>query len=285
VTQAFLDSTPQGVRPGLAALDALHDADWAHRFERAGIEAVLTGKGGDSMFVQPADLGVFVDLWRARGWRALFCADAVRLARWNERSIWTLVAQARRRRWRPGAIDAPNPLLRPERSPGGMRHPWLQGTDDLGPAKRRQILGLVQGVMLHGPSLQTQAVAVIHPLLSQPVVEACLALPTPQLTLGRRDRALAREAFADRLPHAIVTRRSKGEMTAFYGRMIAEGLDVLRPWLLDGRLAAMGLIDREAAEVALTRESLAWRGGYVDIMVTAAIEGWVRAWERRLSPM
>ena len=151
-------------------------------------------------------------------------------------------------------------------------------------AKRRQILGLVQGVGLHGPSLQTQAAAVIHPLLSQPVVEACLALPTHQLALGRRDRGLARRAFGDRLPSTILDRRSKGEMTAFYGRMIADGLDVLRPWLLEGRLAAMGLIDREGAEALLTRESLAWRGGYVDIMVTAAIEGWVRTWERRLSP-
>jgi asparagine synthase (glutamine-hydrolysing) len=283
VTPAFLEAIPQGFRPGLAALDTLHDADWARRFETDGIDRVLTGKGGDSMFVQPADIGVFVDLWRERGWRAFFLADTVRLARWNERSVWTLVQAARRRDWRPQSVDAPNGLLRPRTSPNRPRHPWLDGIDDLGPAKRRQILGLVQGVMLHGASLQTQAAAVIHPLLSQPVVETCLALPTPQLTLGRRDRGLARRAFADRLPASITTRRSKGEMTAFYGRMIAEGLDVLRPWLLDGRLAAMGLIDRQGAEGALTRESLAWRGGYVDIMVTAAIEGWVRAWERRLS--
>lgn len=283
VTPAFLDRMPQGFRPGLAALDALHDADWAARFGAAGIDRVLTGKGGDALFVQPADLAVFVDLWRARGWRALFTPDLVRLARWNERSVWTLVAQARRPGWTPAAIDAPNPLLRPRRAPGAARHPWLEGIADLGPAKRRQIVGLVQGVLLQGPSLQTRAVRVSHPLLTQPVVEACLSLPTPQLTLGRRDRGLARKAFADRLPPAITTRRSKGEMTAFYGRMIADGLGVLRPWLLEGRLAAMGLLDLEAAEAALTRQSLAWRGGYVDIMVTAAIEGWVRAWERRLS--
>ena len=71
-------------------------------------------------------------------------------------------------------------------------------------------------------------------------------------------------------------------MTAFYGRMIADGLDVLRPWLIEGRLASMGLVDRQGADALLNRESLAWRGGYVDIMVTAAIEGWVRAWEDRL---
>ena len=103
-----------------------------------------------------------------------------------------------------------------------------------------------------------------------------------RLTLGRRDRALARHAFADRLPAPLVVRRTKGEMTAFYGHLIADSLDLLRPWLLDGRLAAMGLIDAARADAALSRPALAWRGGYVDIMTTAAIEGCVRTWERRL---
>lgn len=282
VTKAFLTDMPQGFRPGLAALDGLLDQDWARRFRAAGIDRVLTGKGGDGLFIQPADIGVFVDLRRERGWRAVFTRDLVRLAAWNERSVWTFADAALRRDWSPDAIDVPNGLLAPRRFAPRDRHPWLQDIDDLGPAKRRQILGLVQGVGMHGPSLQTRAADICHPLLTQPVVEACLALPTPQLTLGRRDRALARLVFQDRLPAALLDRRSKGEMTAFYGRMIAGGLDILRPWLLEGRLSAMGLIDRTSAETLLTRESLAWRGGYVDIMVTAAIEGWVRSWERRL---
>lgn len=281
LTRDLLETLSLGVRPGLAALDGLHDADWGRRFAAAGIDTVLTGKGGDSMFIQPADPGVFIDLHRDRGWRALFSGALPALARWNERSVWTLIGAARSGRWTSTSPDPPNSLLRPPSSPHA-RHPWLTDIEDLGPAKRRQILGLVQGCGLHGPSLQTRAVSVVHPLLAQPVAETCLALPTHQLTLGRRDRALAREAFRDRLPEALVARRSKGEMTAFYGHLIADGLEDLRPWLLEGRLAAMGLIDHDRADAALTREALAWQGGYVDIMTTAAIEGWVRAWARRL---
>lgn len=282
LTEAILDQLSTGIRPGLAALDTLHDADWARRFAEAGIETVVTGKGGDSMFIQPADIAVFVDQYRERGRRALLSRALLDLARWNERSVWTLARQARRPHGTPRTVDGPNPLIAPRRHADVPRHPWLEDIQDLGPAKRRQILGLVQGCGLHGPSLQTHVVSVVHPLLAQPVVEACLALPTGQLTLGRRDRALARQAFRERLPEAITARRSKGEMTAFYGHLIADGLDVLRPWLLEGRLASMGLIDHDRADAALTREALAWRGGYVDIMTTAAIEGWVRAWERRL---
>lgn len=282
LTSELLDALTLGVRPGLAALDGLQDADWARRFTEAGIDTVVTGKGGDTLFIQPADIGIFVDQYQVQGWRSLFSHALPDLARWNQRSVWTLARQALRPEWTPDAIDTPNALLAQRRRPDVPRHPWLEQIQDLGPAKRRQILGLVQGCGLHGPSLQTQAISVIHPLLTQPVIEACLALPVSQLTLGQRDRALAREAFSDRLPKAITSRRSKGEMTAFYGHLIADGLNVLRPWLLDGRLAAMGLIDHENAAAALTRDSLAWRGGYVDIMVTAAIEGWVRAWEQRL---
>src|SRR5690606_14688207 len=127
-------------------------------------------------------------------------------------------------------------------------HPWLDAASDLGPAKRYQIAGVINGVTFSGPSLQSQTVELVHPLLAQPVVETCLALSAEQLTLGRRDRALARETFRDRLTPEIAERRSKGEMTAYYGRRLAMSLNVIRPWLLDGRLASEGLIVRETVE-------------------------------------
>lgn len=72
-------------------------------------------------------------------------------------------------------------------------------------------------------------------------------------------------------------------MTRIYGRMVLDNLTFLRSWLLEGRLATMGLIDLEKADRLLDRDTLMWRGGYGSIIVPAAIEGWVRRWERRLS--
>ncbi|WP_183212682.1 asparagine synthase-related protein [Brevundimonas variabilis] len=281
VTPALLQSMPHGIRPALAGLDGLHDADWASRFRRAGVEAVLTGKGGDSLFIQPANTLVYQDVWHSLGWRALGSPALPRLSRWTERSVWSLVSEAIRR---PPPTRNQNALLRPLPSGDRAQHPWMTDIDHLAPGKVYQIAGLVNALQFHGRSLQSEAVDVLHPLLAMPVVELCLSLSTPALTCGRRDRGLARLAFTDRLPKSILDRRSKGEMTAFYGHMIAGGLDVLRPWLLDGRLAEEGLIDRDRASVLLTPESLIWRGGYVEIMLTAAFEGWVRHWEAILSP-
>jgi asparagine synthase (glutamine-hydrolysing) len=115
-------------------------------------------------------------------------------------------------------------------------------------------------------------------------VEVALGLPTAQLVTGARERGLARLAFRDRIPEAILERRTKGEMSAVYGQMVARNLDLLRPFLLEGRLARAGLLDRAAFETALTYDSLVWQGTYGTIMATATIEGWVRHWGERLSP-
>lgn len=270
-------------RPGINGLDVHHDLDWAQRVKDAGATAIMTGKGGDSIFLQGATTDVFTDLWRSRGLRSLLHPDVLNLAALNEISIWSMVGEARRYHRegnRPPLRD--DGLLKPLAG-GRPPHPWLAAGDDIGPAKRLQIAGVIDNISRHAPSLQTETIDVLNPLCAQPVIEACLSIPAPMMTLGGRDRGLARHAFRDRLPELIVKRRSKGNLTRIYGRMILDSLDVLRPWLLDGRLAATGILDRASAEILLTRESLMWRGHYGEIMVAAAFEGWVRTWEARLA--
>lgn len=282
ITEAALERISGDVRPGVNALDVHHDLDWARRLTEAGCSAVMTGKGGDSVLV-PSTPDVFTDLWMAKGFRALLSPDVPRLAASTEVSVWTLYRSARRHDIAPGPLPRRDPALLAAAIGERAAHPWLEDRAALGPAKTLQIAGVIDNMTRHAPSLQSEAVEVLHPLCSLPVIEACLAIPAPLMTLGGRDRGLARHAFADRLPAAIIHRPSKGDLTWLYGRRILQSLDVLRPWLLDGRLAAEGILDRAAVDARLTRESLIWRGPYAEIMVAAAFEGWVRVWERRLS--
>lgn len=281
-TPADLEDASSDFRPGLNGLDRPHDADWARSCRDAGVTGLMTGKGGDSILLQRATAEVFIDLWRERGWRALKAPDVLELARANEISIWTLVARARRfdQQGHPPLLRD-HPLLPPLQQPP-QPHPWIEDLDAFGPAKALQIAGVADSVSRHGPSLLTRVVDVRHPLCAQPVIEACLSLPTPVLTTGGRDRGLARLAFRGRLPPAILDRRSKGDMTSIYGRRALGNLAVLRPWLMEGRLAALGLIDADSVDRELTRETLLWRGRYATLSVTAAYEAWVRVWERRL---
>lgn len=281
-SRSLLDSICQGFRPGLNSLDVHHDRDWARRLAAQGATAVMTGRGGDSVLLQAMTGDIYTDLWRAKGWRALLSKHLPQLAAANEKSIWSLIAEARKTSSGSMSSSRDTALLRPI-SDGERTVPhWLRDCEDLGPAKRLQIAGLIDGIGRQAPSAQSDDIDVLTPILSLPVVETCLSLPTWQLTLGGRDRGLARAAFRDRLPALISERRTKGEMSMIYGRMIADNLHVLRPWLLDGRLAAEGLIDRVSAGKLLTPDSLAWRGAYGEIMIAAAFEGWVRVWEGRL---
>lgn len=129
----------------------------------------------------------------------------------------------------------------------------------------------------------SRVVDVRHPLCAQPVIETCLSLSTPLLTVGGRDRGLARLSGRGRVPDLILDRRTKGSMTRVYGGMILDSLDFLRPWILDGRLVDLGVIDGAAAEKALTPDELMWKGAYGAIIMAAAMEGWVRTWEDRLA--
>ena len=278
LSQQDLEGLSPAFRPGFNAMDPVNDGIAAARLKGLGIETVLTGKGGDAVFFQAFGEEVFADLRQRRGLRALVSSTMPAVARWEGRSIFSVVAGRRARPSDPhaGFLFPDAPALAP--------HPWLETAEGLGPAKRLQIVGMLDGAGFSAASLQTRVADIRHPLLSQPVMEACLALPADVLTLGR-DRGLARLAFAARLTPQIATRRSKGDLTAYYGRLIARSLDVLRPWLLDGELVARGLIDRRRADQALSAEQLIWRGGYRDIMVAAAMESWLRTWRSRLETL
>ena len=67
--------------------------------------------------------------------------------------------------------------------------------------------------------------------------------------------------------------------TGVFARSIAQGLPVLRPFLLEGRLAAQGLIDRAKLEPLLDAEALIWRDYTGEIMRTVFVEAWVRVWQ------
>lgn len=151
------------------------------------------------------------------------------------------------------------------------------------PAKRQQISALAANLNANGATGRGERAYLAHPLLSQPVVEMCLAIPAPVLSAGERERSFAREAFADRLPREIVERRSKGDISVFLNRTLAASGGFLRAFLLEGQLAAHGLIDVAEMDRALEPEAMVWKDASREILTAAALEAWVRHWEGRLA--
>ena len=161
-------------------------------------------------------------------------------------------------------------------------HPWVRDAAHAAPAKRRQILGLANAHVANGNCRASAQAELLYPLAAQPVIEFCLALPAAVLTEGGRERSLARTAFAARLPPEVRHRRKKGELTAFHAQTVAASLDFLREYLLDGCLARALVLDRRRLEPVLNADHLLWRANAGDVLMAAAVEAWVRHWQRYL---
>lgn len=273
-----------GWRPPVTALDVGRDRALADLCRDQGLRRIFTGQGGDVVFFQEPTPLIFADYLRGGGAWCGAPAMAESLAGWMRRSAWDVIQRGVRGavRARPMRFASPAILRRDGLQSRPAAHPWLDDIADLPPAKQLQVYGLVACQTLHGESLRSRYSQVIHPLLSQPIVELCLRLSTVQLTQGRRDRALAREAFAGIAPDLVLNRQAKGELNRFYGQLVAASLDFLRPRLLDGVLVSKGVLDRQALEAALDIDDLICRGDYAVILQAALIETWAADWDSRL---
>jgi asparagine synthase (glutamine-hydrolysing) len=287
LTCEALEGMPTGLRPSVNGLDRQYDADVVRLAREHGACRVLTGQGGDAVFFQRVTALAAADL-RGRGLGAAQWAGVLAaMARSTRRSVWSVGREAL---WGRLAGVRPKPAVAPFVSADARRlarrlgpHPWLARGQAVAPAKALQIEALIYASGAYGASERGRRIDLVHPLLSQPVIEACLAIPVADLTWGGRGRALARSAFAARLPAAVTERRSKGDLTAYYGRVLARSLPALRPFLLEGRAAAAGLLDRGVLEAMLTPEHLIWRGDYGALLQLVAAERWLRHWQDRLA--
>ena len=98
------------------------------------------------------------------------------------------------------------------------------------------------------------------------------------LACGRRDRGLARRAFADDVPPEILKRRTKGGTGRYFNEVIGNNLDFLRAFLLDGELAHEGLIVRDRLEPILMGYEPIPIDHYFSFMSCVGVEAWLRSW-------
>jgi asparagine synthase (glutamine-hydrolysing) len=274
--------------PAIGGSDPGRDRDEVARLRATGARAMLSGQGGDGVFFQFPTALIAADAVRQRGWGALASPLTADVARRTRQSVWSVLGQV----WaaRRGAERRP-PVLSSLLSAaardfaGRPEHAWVQAAraEGLPPAKQLHIQGIAVAHLHRGPSRRLREADLLLPLLAQPVLELCLGIPVPDLAGASFDRPFARAAFAERLPPEVLDRRAKGNQSVFYARLVANSLETLRPWLLDGRLCDAGLLDRDLLDRTLTPESLIWgAGGHpMDVLNAAAVEAWVRHWQGR----
>lgn len=281
----FAMEGPQPTQRIAYGLDSVLERAVTGVAEAFGADRIFTGQGGDAAFFQFPVPQVAIDLFRDVGLSALWSRAAWDVARRARTSIWSLHWQMLADRWRapetdrmPATLSFLTAEARAEIDVASGDHPWLGPGARLPPAKRMQLFGIANGQWFNGPAFRRSAADLLHPLLAQPVVEACLAMPAHRLSHGTQDRALARSLFGDLLPASIVGRRAKGDTSAYHRRGIVHNLRFLRSHLLEGALVSANLLDRDALGLALSEEALLWRHDARAVISIASLEAWARHW-------
>jgi asparagine synthase (glutamine-hydrolysing) len=280
-------------RPWFYMYEIEHSRYEAQLATERGVQGLFSGSGGDGVFFQThAELAV-TDYLYDHGLGRDLLRVAVDAARVSRKSIWPLLVNAVRSRLiapqihplrMPGipsrTIVSPDLVSAGKRNPK-MIHPWFAN---------RSTRAVPPGVLWHSmtvgaapayyPSLQSGPFAErTMPLLSQPLVELCLRIPTYVLIKNRMDRATARRAFAPDLPPEIIKRRNKGRIDQHIRDVLDANLDFVRDLLLNGRLVKEGLLNRRNLEMYLTRERSPADFEYSEILQEQlCVEAWLASW-------
>ena len=166
-------------------------------------------------------------------------------------------------------------------------HPWLRDARSLAPGSHLLLYGLIVATSTahHSPFAGPDDPPRISPLVSQPLAETALRIPAYLHLKNAENRAVARAAFADRLP-AMVLRRGtgKGGPDLWAKDVIERNVEFLREYFLDGILVQRGLLDRRKVEAAVSPRIAKTTALVSDLFTKLYIEAWLRKWPRTRPP-
>ncbi len=253
-----------------------------------GATAVFTGGGGDGLFYQArAPLAAADYALRHRLHHGLL-GVALDAARVERVSMWSVLRTAFRhgllgQRWDPYAdIGKYQELISDATlqsvSPDWLSHIWLREAGDLCPGKLWHIQTISVPPAFYNPLGHADVPERVHPLVSQPLMEVCLRIPTYVLVTGGWDRSIARRAFSGHVPREIINRRTKGGVNEHVKVVFERNLDFVRELMLDGQLVKEGILDRKKVEAMVSKDYTQIGYAFTEVHDHIATEAWLRSW-------
>lgn len=156
------------------------------------------------------------------------------------------------------------------------QHPWFDAPPDAYPGDRERIFDLSGTQAFKDGAPRGPDRHMRMPLLSQPVVEACLRVPTWMWVAGGVNRAVARAAFADVLPPEVLNRRSKGTFMSYSGAFYRRNKRRMRDFLLSGHLRQRQIIDADALDRFIERDLPPRDRSFMRVLELCSAENWLR---------
>lgn len=257
-----------------------------------GASAMSFGHGGDELFCRHHTRYYVSDFIAERGIRPELLDLLLDSAVKDKLSIWRVLHSALRsvvlrRQWsvlREQCEEAEGKLMIAD---GAIRRLYEDHSFDLPRGQSRpfaptgklwQIFLVTARREYYDPFELPSDPVQLSPLLSQPVAEVCLRIPTYLQVRGRVDRSVARHAFSSVLPQEVVWRRSKGGVEDYMAEVQRRNLGFARSLLVDGLLVRHGVADGEALRSALGDAPSDATRGTASVFFLLATEAWLRSW-------
>lgn len=251
---------------------------------RIGAGAIFDGGGGDNIFcslqsVRPAADCLIRDAGATAFWRT-----SRSIAELGQASVWDVAWRAWRvshrknhaYRWpldrrflARAALDA---------LPAVASHPWLSAPHGALPGKAAHVALVTAAQSVAEGVNARDGPPIASPLISQPLIEECLSIPSWMWFDDGQNRVVARQAFAGDLPAAIIARRSKGAPDSFVAEIFEANRKVIRSMLMSGVLRSHGLLDLAALSLILEDRSPLVSHDFLRVMQLADAEAWARSW-------
>lgn len=250
-----------------------------------GARVVFDGNGGDNLFCYLHSSVPILDRWWSEGLSQGTAATLLDMCRITQATIPSMVralALRARRGSRPAAWLADRRLLSSD-----VGHCDVQASlEHLALTIPREHPGKLDhlGLLLRTrnfvhPATGNADPLQFSPLLSQPLIELCLSIPTWIWCHGGVNRALARAAFAKDLPSSIVRRVSKAGPDSAMREIFTHNRALIRKMLLEGLLMSNGLLDASAIERAISTDTHGDDPIIYRLLDLAEAEAWARSWQ------
>lgn len=245
---------------------------------QVGARSYFSGGGGDTVFCYTKTAAPAADAFKERGIVAA-CKAIRNLAELHQCTVWKAGSLTAKK-----LLGPPKPPRRPEHSfvtgtptlDVSTLHPWFAAPRHTLPGDRERIFDLAGNQVFRDGIARGVQRRLRMPLLSQPIVEACLRVPSWMWISEGRNRAVARNAFADLLPPDVFHRRSKGTFMNYSGAVYRRNRLRLKSYLLDGQLEGQGLLDTGALGRFFEQDLDSRGDSFMRIFDLCEAENWVR---------
>lgn len=248
-----------------------------------GAVAFLNGTGGDAVFCHLQSSGPAADVLKTSGMGRAYFRTVRDVAEGARCSIWLALRKSLTKAARP-CSQVP---LKPDgtfllRGVGDTLPradlPWLPPPPGILPGKLEHVRGLFMSNFNLNSFGRADTLQPVYPLMSQPLIEVCLRIPTWHWVGGGYNRVPTREIAGDWLPQHVAWRVSKGGLGQLQRDIFRRNRLLIREMLLDGALQKQGLLDRQALEKALEPDSSLLVGTFSRVLRLMDFEAWVRNW-------